>query len=219
MKIRMGHVSNSSSTSFSIPSFLLTDEQKEMLLSLDSMREMKEQLQEKLAIENGENWEDSANDYPRDEGYHLTYQDMVEAGKWDDLPWEIGEDKKYKTISGSTGMWNGTIEKFMERIGIDPTMIEITNHGHLMVHMATHPEAVKHNIWLHQKWMENWEKFSKEKRNMEIGFGQAPPSETPYAMSDDRFKPFGDNALEYEQEAEDDFQDTYCYIKDKKSED
>ena len=38
MKVRNGFVSNSSSSSFTIPSFLLTDEQKEMLLSLDESK-------------------------------------------------------------------------------------------------------------------------------------------------------------------------------------
>jgi hypothetical protein len=103
----------------------------------------------------------------------------------------------------------------MEKIGIDPTAIEIINHGHGMVHMATHPEAVKHQIWLHEQWLKFWEEQDEETKKMETEFGHAPYSVSPYSLSDDKFEPFGNDALEYDQKAEDDYQETYSFVKDK----
>ena len=220
MKIRTGFVSNSSSTSFTVPAFLLTDEQKEMILSIDDQKETKAKLQERFGtLKEGHTWENSKNDYPRNEEYHRIYKEMIENGEWEDLGWETSENKERNTISGSTGMWNGTIGKFMEKIGIDPTVIEIINHGHMMVHMATHPEAVKHQIWIHAQWLKFWEEQDEKTKKMETEFGHAPYSITPYALSDDKFKPFGNDSLEYDQEPDDDYQESYSYIRDKKNED
>ncbi len=220
MKIRLGHVSNSSSTSFTVPAFLLTDEQKEMLLSMDDMKETKAQLMEYFGPDAHYDMENSKNDYPVNEEYHRIYKEMIEAGEWHDMGWSMGEDKKKNTISGSTEMWNGTIEKFMEKIGIDPTMIEIVNEGHRMVHMATHPDAIKHQIWLHGEWLKWWEKESKIDREFDILHGMKPTSICPYSLSDDKFEPLGTNSLQYEEpdDPEDDYQDTYSYVKDKKDE-
>ncbi len=220
MKIRLGYVSNSSSTSFSVPSFLLTDEQKEMLLSMDDMKETKAQLQKLLGADSNIDHEDSKNDYPKNDEYHRIYKEMIEADEWHDSGWGMRENKKYKTISGATDMWNGTIEKFMEKIGIDPTMIEIVNDGHNMVHMATHPEAVKHHIWLHEQWLKHWAELSDKDREFDVSMGMRPNSICPYSLSDDEFEsPYGDDTLRYEPEPEDDYQETYCYMKDKKNED
>ena len=215
MKIRAGFVSNSSSTSFCIPSFLLTDEQKEMLLSMDDMKETKANMKQMFG-EGKYVWENSKNNYPINEVYHHIYIEMIEAGEWSDSGWTTSEDKERNTINGSTDIWNGTIGQFMEKIGIDPTVIEIINHGHMMVHMATHPEAVKHQIWLHAQWLKFWEEQDEETKKMETEFGHAPFSTTPYALGNDKFKPFGDNALEYDQEPEDEYQDSYSFVKDKK---
>jgi hypothetical protein len=109
-------------------------------------------------------------------------------------------------------MGNGAIEKFMEKIGIDKTMLEIINHGHMTVHMAQHPETVKHNILLYAQWVDEWEKLSQETKDTETEFGYNPPPETPYAIDDNRFQPLGDNLLQYESK------DGYYYIRDKKHE-
>jgi len=217
MKIRLGFVSNSSATSFTVPAFLLTDEQKEMLLSIDEMKETKAQLQEKLGTLSDEHtWENSKNDYPRNEEYHRIYKEMIENGEWEDLDWETSENKKRQEISGSTGMWNGTIGIFMEKIGIDPTMIEIINHGHGMVHMATHPEAVQYHIERHHKRLEEWAKETEEDKQRHIEFGMRPYSVCPYALSDEEMRDWGDGSFIYEHEPEDDYQETYSFVKRKK---
>lgn len=219
MKIRLGFVSNSSSTSFSIPSFLLTDEQKEMLLSMDDMKKTKAQLQKLLGARKDINHEDSKNDYLKNDDYHRIYKEMIKADEWHDSGWAIGEDKKYRIINGSTDMWNGSIDKFMEKIGIDPTMIEIVNEGHHSVYMATHPEAVKHHIWLYGQWLEHWAGLSDKDKEFDISMGMRPHKICPYSLSNDKFKLVYGNTLEYTPEAEDDYQDTYSYTKDKKDED
>lgn len=211
MKIRAGFVSNSSSTSFCVPSFLLTDEQKEMLLSIDDQKETKAKMQEFLGTE-GYDWENSKNKYPINEKYHRIYKEMIDNNEWDDSSWETNEIKEYSIITGSTGMWNGTIEKFMEKIGIDPTIIEIINHGHMMVHMATHPEAVKHHIWLYDNAMKRWEALNDKDKEFEIEYGHEPMKETPYRIDDSKFKSLGNTSLQYEEE-------DYSFVKDKKNED
>ena len=218
MKIRTGHVSNSSSSSFCIPVSLLTDEQKELLLSLDSEKESKARLKKQLGTFSDFDPKDSKNDYPVNEEYHRIYEDMVKAGEWDDSPWDIGESKKTKCISGSSWMWNGSIEKLCKRIGIDPGAIEIINHGHLMVHMATHPEAVKYHLWRHGEWVKQFNSFPDDLKEMEIEFGHRPYSRCPYAVPDEEFEEFGSDSLEYEPEPEDDYQEIYSFIKDKNNE-
>jgi len=218
MKVRLGYVSNSSSTSFSVPSSLLTDEQKEMLLSMDDMKETKKQLMEYFGPDAHYDMENSKNDYPVNEEYHRIYKEMIEAGEWHDMGWSMGEHEKHKMIIGSTEMWNGTIDKFMEKIGFDPTIIEIVNDGHRSVHMATHPEAVKHQIWLHGQWLKHWVGLSDEDREFDTKMGMKPNSICPYSLSDDKFELKYGNTLEYTPEPEDDYQDTYSYSKDKKNE-
>ncbi len=218
MKIRLGFVSNSSSTSFCVPSFLLTDEQKEMLLSMDDMKGTKAQLMEYFGLEAKakHDLEDSKNDYHVNEEYHRIYKEMIEADEWHDMGWSVGENKKLKIISGATSMWNGSIDKFMEKIGIDPTMIEIANDGHNSVYMATHPEAVKHHIWLHGQWLKHWAGLSDEDKEFDISMGMRPNSICPYSLSDDKFKLVYGNTLEYTPESEDDYQNTYSYTREKK---
>ena len=134
--------------------------------------------------------EDSKNNYPVNEDYHLAYEEMVKANEWDDSPWDIGESKKTKCISGSSWMWNGSIEKLREKIGIDPGAIEIINHGHMMVHMATHPEAVKYHLWRHGEWIKQFNSMPDELREMEVEFGHAPYSKCPYVVPDEEFEAF-----------------------------
>jgi len=217
MKIRLGFVSNSSATSFTVPAFLLTDEQKEMLLSIDEMKETKAQLQEKIGtISEEHTWENSKNDYPRNEEYHRIYEEMIKNGEWEDSGWETSENKTKKTISGSTDMWNGTIQRFMEKIGIDPTMIEIINYGHGMVNMATHPEAIKHHIERHHKLLEEWDKETEEEKQRHIEFGMRPYKVSPYAMTDEEFRDWGDGDRIYNHEPEDDYQESYSFVRRKK---
>lgn len=206
MKIRIGFVSNSSSTSFCIPCCLLTDEQKEMLLSLDQYKDQKKEIFNNSGIDLGV----SNNNYPVNEEYHKIYHKMIKDEKWDDYSWdmkEIEEDERY--ICGSAMMWNGSINKLIEKIGIVSGAYEITNHGHQMVHMATHPESIKFFINMHKKYL----KISQENSEEESKWMKSLKGETletsPYELPDDKFEPLGDNSIEFEAE------DDYCYVKDK----
>jgi len=205
MKIRIGHVSNSSSCSFTLPSFALTDEQKEILLFVDDGE--RAELYEKIGIKI------DPIDYPKNKDYHRTYDEMLK-NDWGDSGWTIQENKKLNIVHGSTMMGNGSIQELMEKIGINLTILQSTNHGHCLVRMATNPQAVKHFIWLHKKELEQWNGLSDKEKELEKRF--KPLKKSPYALRDEEFKPFGEDSLEYEPEPEDDYQETYCYIKDKK---
>ena len=73
MKIRIGHVSNSSSTSFRVQFVLLTDKQKKMLFSIGDMKKTKAKLQKMLGGPTTYNFKTSKNDYPRNDEYHYIY--------------------------------------------------------------------------------------------------------------------------------------------------
>lgn len=166
MKIRTGYVSNSSSASFMIPSFLLTDEQKELLLALDCGKKMKADLQEKLG-DNKCNWEDSKNDYPRNEQFHAVYEEMEKNGDFYDN-WDIGE--KHESVAGSAWMDNGCLKDLMKKIGFDLTAIHWdTTCG---FERATNPEAVKFFIEQHHKWFKKLTKddikFEEEQQDCNI---------------------------------------------------
>ncbi len=207
MKIRQGFISNSSTTSFAIPTSLLTDEQKEMLLSLDGDRENKKFIKEKMDINFGNS---SENDYPINKKYHKIYKKMMQSGEWDDWGWNMGENKECGMITGGASMGNGSLQILIEKIGIDPTAFQICNHGHFMVHMATHPEAVKFFIELHKGFQKAFEEFDGERKAFEIEFAHYDPkAKTPYELSDEEFELLGDDALEFSGE------DGYCYVKDK----
>ncbi|MHA1468970.1 MAG: hypothetical protein ACTSSP_00260 [Candidatus Asgardarchaeia archaeon] len=190
MKIRTGFVSNSSSASFAIPSILLTDEQKEMLLSIDDMKEEKAGLQEKFGDDH--NWETSKNDYPVNEEYHRIYQKMLDDNRWDDS-WSIGEHKEDQLVSGSTMMENGSLRVLMEHIGIDIEIVEA--HEQLSTRLATHPEAVKYFIELNKKYRKKFEDLDKKQQEIQSEFlGGAPLERGPYEMSD---KELEENELPY----------------------
>lgn len=144
MKKRIGFVSNSSSASFAIPSSLLTDEQIEILLSVDNgvMDEINEILGKKTIKNIGAS-------YPRNEEYHKIFKTMVENGQWYD-DWTIQVDQKRNLITASTSCDNGSLETLMERVGIDLSMIEFS--GDHEFKKATHPEAIKHFHYLYERW-------------------------------------------------------------------
>ncbi len=203
MKIRTGFVSNSSSSSFCIPSCFLTDEQKEMILSLDSEKEHKQLLAsyfEKPEIV------DSDNNYSKNKEYHRIYQEMVERGEWDDSPWEIGEKDGW--ISGATNMWNGSIEKFMEKIGIDITSLTIYNEGHNTVHMATHPLAVEMHIKHAMERKKLFESKTEQEQKELVELGMSPSEISPFEMSDDEFE-------EHEEDFVLNYKDGWTYFRKK----
>lgn len=204
MKIRLGHISNSSSCSFTVPSFLLTDEQKEMILAVDDGERAK--LHKMLGTDI-----DTPN-YPKNDEYHRICKKMIDDGDWGDSGWSIKDDKEYGIIWGSTMMGNGSIQQLMEKIGIDLTTVQNTNHGHMSVDMATNPKAVQHFIWLHKKILQDWNAQSDKDKKFDIEYGHKPMKETPYALDDDKFRPFGDDGLRYTVEEEED-QEIYCYYK------
>ena len=186
MKIRAGFVSNSSSGSFSVPSFLLTDEQKEMLLSLDDMKKEKKRLQEVLGSCDGRSWENSKNDYPINEEYHKIYQKMIDDGNWYDS-WAIREDKNNNLISGSSLMDNASIRLLITAIGIDIEMFQFDEQCETK--LATHPEAVKHFIWMFNKYKAEFDELSEEKKRIQTEFlGGAPLDKSPYEMTNEELE-------------------------------
>lgn len=156
MKIRLGYVSNSSSASFAIPSFLLTDEQKEILLSVDdgSMEEISKMLSQKLGVEN--TYKKPGQSYSRNEEFHQFLTDMKEAKEWDDAGWTITEKPDQQLIYGSTSMDNGSLGELMKKIGIDMDIVEVTRDWGLV--KAKHPEAIRH---FYQRY-EDWYKMNEE---------------------------------------------------------
>lgn len=186
MKIRAGFVSNSSSGSFSVPSSLLSDEQKEMLLSLDDMKKEKAKLQEMLGSDDGPSWENSKNNYPINEEYHKIYQGMVDNGNWYDS-WTIKEDKNNCLISGSTMMDNGSIRLLATAIGIDIEMFQFDEQ--IDTKLATHPEAVKHFIWMHRKYKKQFDELDEEQKKTQNEFlGGAPLEKSPYEMTNEELE-------------------------------
>jgi len=111
MKLRAGFVSNSSSGSFSIPSKLLTVEQKEMLLSLDNWKKQRAELHAK--VKPGTKITiTSENNYPRSKEYHKIYQKMLCDNQVHDS-WMVDErrhyDEEFYWIGGATSMDNGSV--------------------------------------------------------------------------------------------------------------
>ncbi len=212
MKIRNGFISNSSSTSFIIPTGLLKDDEKEILLSLDEDKEYKKILLKRLDL----NLKISAseNSYSINKEYHKILQKMIDDGEWQDSDWSLGEYKEDELICGNTCMWNGSIGVLMKKIGVDTTIFQIINHGHGMVHMATHPEAVKFFIKMNKKHKDEFEELNDEDKKMEIEFGHQPSKIDPYELSDNEFEFLGENSLIFENE-----EDDYSYVKDVKNED
>ena len=126
MKIRTNFVSNSSSSSFAIPSKLLTDEQKEMLLSLDNWKKERAELHAHFGKPNTKITITSENNYPRSKEYHKIYQKMLCDNQVHDS-WMIDERRHYEGlywIGGVTSMDNGSMNILMEKIDIDPSIVE-----------------------------------------------------------------------------------------------
>lgn len=194
MKIRQGFVSNSSSSSFIIPSSFLSDEQKEILLSIDDSKDTKVILGEMLGIKN---YLGTKSKFPKNKEYHNIYENMIKDKEWHDSPWEISFREEDGVFSGSTMMWNGSIEKLMEKIGIDITALEIINNGHNTVHMATNPLAVKFFSDFYDKLKKDIEKEDEILYNYVVeNFPFA--KENVYKIDKDKFKKSNQNYLYYE---------------------
>lgn len=189
MKIRFGHVSNSSSASFWIPAFLLTDEEKEMILSLDDSKKEKALAQERLGGDKY-NWETSKNNYPRNEEFHKIYEEMDEKKEWYDS-WETGETDQ-GIVKGSTLMDNGSLKLLMERMGIDLGIVEW--HQELGVERAAHPEAVQFFINKHHDWYDNL--TEKDFEFYENTMGEKLTRTSIYEMTEQEFKEFEDRDYE-----------------------
>jgi len=213
MKIRNGFVSNSSSSSFAIPLQFLTDEQKEMLLHIDDSKDVKKKLAD---ITSSEEFLNPVNNYQRNEEYHKIYQDMLDADDWHDSGWSTDIEPKGIFLIGSTIMWNGTIERFMEKIGIDINCLEITNGGHCTTRMPNNAEALK----LFAKRREEDIEDFKELQQSEDAFDKiivinmtqnGRLQDNPYSLKDEEFKDYGYGEVRFASE------DGYDYIKKLKS--
>ena len=107
MKIRKGFVSNSSSSSFIVKKENLTEEQMEVLLSLDNTSdEVKKVFTDRMY-----------NDYNR----NLEYHKIADEIEWDEW-WYIYEMDE--CINGDTMMSNDCLELFMSKIGINLDKVE-----------------------------------------------------------------------------------------------
>ncbi len=182
MKIRTGFVSNSSSASFCIPSICLTDEQKELLISLDSFAEtIKKYNDANPGLEIF-----PVYDHPKNEAYHKIFQDMVDNKEWGD-EWAVSErryEKDYPWIGGSTWMDNGDLLILMERIGIDLTSME-WDHDYGTT-KATNPIAIQFFIDRHRAWYDNLsEEEKKGKGAVCEAYGLDEPSELSIYEKDD----------------------------------
>lgn len=180
MKIRNGFVSNSSSSSFSIPLSFLTDEQKEILFYLDEYKEIVKQ---------------NIPNFPKNEEYHKIYNDMIEADEWWDSSWSIGMDKEKVFLSGGTMMYNGSILIFMDKIGIDTDAMELITPGH--VTMPENPEALKIFAKKREdtiKWYSELEEGCVEKEYLFNG----PIEDNPYTVDDSEFEHWSGDIYRYE---------------------
>jgi len=192
MKIRNGFVSNSSSSSFAIPLSFLTDEQTEMLLSIDSEMKTKEQL---ATLCGDDRFVNKYKDYPRNEKYHKIYQEMIDKGEWWDSPWTTSIELEGDLLSGGTMMYNGTLPIFMEEIGIDISALELNEPG--FVTMPNHPEALKVFAKRREaaiKWYNELADDSAEKEYLLDG----PIEDNPYTLDLESFTHWYDNKYRYE---------------------
>ncbi|KKM85550.1 hypothetical protein LCGC14_1287970 [marine sediment metagenome] len=174
MKIRAGFISNSSSGSFSIPSKLLTDEQKEMLLSLDDSKETMAKLHA-MAKPGTKIYCTSENNYPKNEEYHKIYQKMIDNDEFLDSSWSISERKHFEElpwIGGGTWMDNYGLRHLMEKIGIDLTAVEWGNQWD-EAEKATNPETIEIFIALHRAW---YDRLSEDDKKFEEEYGSGRPS-------------------------------------------
>jgi len=192
MKVRNGFVSNSSSSSFAIPMSFLTDEQTEILLSIDDSKETKKQLAE---LSGDDRFVNKVANYPRNEEYHKIYRDMIEAGEWMDSGWTVGIELEGDLLTGGTMMYNGSITIFMEEIGIDISALELNEPG--FTTMPNHPEALKLFAKRREnaiKWYKNLADDSAEK----IYLLDGPIEDNPYTLDNSEFKHWHDNKYRYE---------------------
>ncbi len=191
MKIRNGFVSNSSSSSFAIPMSFLTDEQTEMLLSIDDSKKIKKQLAE---FSGDDSFTNKVADYPRNEEYHKIYRDMINSDEWWDDSWGISIETEGDLLTGGTMMYNGTIPIFMEKIGIDISALELNEPG--FTTMPNHPEALKIFAAKREKaikWYSELADGSPEKEYI-----SDPIADNPYTLDISKFEHWYGNKYRYE---------------------